>query len=71
MVSRKRKPLPDQTPSDEARQFWADVFTGMDKIVVLKLMRRGSRATPQGFMHLTAELADAALNEFRRRFPRS
>lgn len=71
MASRTRKPLPDQPPSAEARQFWVDVFTSTDKAVVLKLMKRGSRATPQGYMHLTAELADAALMEFRRRFPRA
>lgn len=66
-----RKPLPDHLPGAEARQFWDTAYAAAEKVVLLKMMRRGARFTPEGFAHMSAQLADAGLAERRRRFPRS
>ena len=64
-----RKPLPDQPLSREARRFWREAFGNAE---LPALLRRGmKRIDPEGLAHLSAEYADAAVNEYRRRFPRS
>lgn len=71
MATRTRKPLPDQLPASESRRFWDTAYAAAEKVVLLKMMRRGARFTPEGFAHMSAQLADAGLNERRRRFPRT
>lgn len=68
MASRTRKPLPDQPPSPAMRKFWREAFLAAE---FPSVVRYGRRVSPLGLAHMSAEFADAALTEFRRRFPRS
>lgn len=68
MPSRTRKPLPDQPPSEQMREFWREAFLAAE---FPSVVRYGRRVSPLGLAHMSAEYADAALIEFRRRFPRS
>lgn len=70
MVARKRKSRPEPQPSRETRRFWDNAYTAAEPVVLLKMMKRGARFTPEGFAQLSAQLADSGLAERRRRFPR-
>ena len=58
MVTRKSS-LPNE------RAFWRKAFTSAELSMLLK---QGARITPAGLAHLSAEYADAATREYRRRY---
>lgn len=46
-------------------KFWRDAFLAAEVSTLLKV---GTKITPAGLAHLSADYADAAVREFRRRF---
>jgi hypothetical protein len=62
-MASSKHPFP--TLNRDERRFWRQAFLAAELPYVL---RQGSKVSPQGIAHFSAEYADSAINEFRRRF---
>ena len=68
-MATRHSSLPEQTPSklnQAERRLWIAAFCAAELPVLLK--GNGRRIAASGLAHLTAEYADAAVTEYRRRF---
>lgn len=63
-MASRHSPSAEQ-PARDLKGFWQAAFLS----AAIPLLRNKGKTAPGGLAHLAAEYADAALNEFRRRYP--
>jgi hypothetical protein len=65
-MATKHSSSPERRHNRLNGKLWRESFLAAEVSTLLKV---GTKVTPVGLAHLAAEYADAAVREFRRRFP--